>query len=410
MGTKWKSGFQAEAVIAEIERHRPANKETSSFFIYLEVAPLLLAGIDFAGDLVEHEKQAILNALVKTLAEPSTPITAGELIRDISRRTSEYLRTPLRSYTLLTDWSLKCARRQQRSIRNSTLQIGVRVPPRLERLREEAIRSLSERHLKVAAKPASCRVSLVVEARNTQAAFSVAFDNLDIVRGVRNFVIRQDTFRFRSGLFKPRPMSPILAGPLHLVAGTSRDDERVFFETDFPDTHKLANWTDTANTLETKCLRRIKQSHHRSKLEEIMLRYSRAMDKSDPNSRFLELWGLLEVLTGADNPSISYDRAVTRAAFPGESTAYDRLILTYLKDHRNDVAHRGGQSELRETHATQLKRYVERLINFILKYCGEFEEWVDLLGVLDGPTDLRRLNVRKRSLAVAENFTKGRVS
>lgn len=220
-------------------------------------------------------------------------------------------------------------------------------------------------------------------------------------------ILRRDVYRLAAASHVP--MSPILVGPVHVVRGLADDDEAVTYELEYPELPLIrADWTPEMISYERWYLNRMRISDHGDQLAQILLRYNRAMDKADPNTRFLEFWGLLELLTGTDR-SASYDRLVKRAAFPGSSSSYDRVILNYLRDHRNELAHRGTQSGFRENHVTQLKRFVERLIVFVFEYSTAFDNWRDLLGVLDGPTDRRRLAVRKKSLSVATTLAGGRL-
>jgi hypothetical protein len=111
----------------------------------------------------------------------------------------------------------------------------------------------------------------------------------------------------------------------------------------------------------------LKRSPYRAILEGALRRYCRALDSADLSRAFLELWALLETLTGISERD-SHKSVVKRATFiwPASEHRTHEQVLHHLRRHRNFYAHSGEHSHQRGAYLHQLRLYVEQILRFHL--------------------------------------------
>lgn len=408
MRVAWKQKFRPALVVERLERERKSGNPRLALRWYLEIVPLVITGVEFKGDLTEAEKHDVVANSLLEFTDRDKKLSPDQLLADIASQTQRYARRRANKYTFLTDWSVAGSRDQSRSIFDARIQIGRQVPRVLAQSRQRAIEKLADDpYLPRSAD--TCPIRVTVWAKSAEAAFFQAFDAQDLIRGIRNLCLNRG-LDWMGPPRPPQPMNKILVGPLHLVVeGTSSDkDAKLWYETDCPQVPRQTTWTPAGDKFERKVLTRIRASTHGRELADGIRRYNRALDKTDVDGRYLALWSVLEFFTGTDK-GIAYDQTVRRAAYVGASGDYDLVVLSYLRNHRNDLAHRDEYSGLRIRHTIQLKRYVESLILFLLDHSLKFKNWQELLEVLDSPTDAQglaarrdRVDVMREALAIAK--------
>ncbi len=413
MRIEWTAKFEedVDVIVRKLEGDRLKRSPVLGIHWYLEVVPLLISAIEFGADLVETEKQDILSRCLSELATSGEELTASRLRESIENRTRIFRRTKYQRFEYLTDWSLLDCPRQTRVIHGARVRIGYQLSPASKRARQKSLEAFNNPYLKQPVD--SCPVRIVVNARSRGAAYALASNAQETLRGIWNFSLSQDSHSLGTSI-PPRPMSSITVGPIHSVRELthSADEALLWYEDGYPQVNMRTQWAPEIRRFERWALNQIKYSRHGKKLTQAIILYNRALDKTGPDARFLALWALLEFSTGTQQ-GMTHDKTVKRAAFLGPSSDYDLVVLKYLRDHRNDLAHRSGQSDLRERHTVQLKRHVERLIRFLFDHARDFKHWQDLTGVLDNPTDTAslaakkdQLKVTKKSIAIARSFAK----
>ena len=130
------------------------------------------------------------------------------------------------------------------------------------------------------------------------------------------------------------------------------------------------------------------KSRYRSELEDAIRRYTKALDTREWDAAFVQLWGLLEDLTGTKSGD-SYTVTIKRTAFLYAKPERDlhMQVLNHLKDYRNRSVHGGEGSEDIEAYLYQLKRYVEEVMAFHLQRGQEFSSIEEASRFLDQPAD-----------------------
>jgi hypothetical protein len=136
----------------------------------------------------------------------------------------------------------------------------------------------------------------------------------------------------------------------------------------------------------------LKRSPYRSTLEDALRRYCRALDSVDLSRAFMELWGLLETLTGI-SPQDRHDTVVKRATFIGADTEREthEQVLHHLRRYRNSYVHAGQGSPRTGAYVHQLRLYVEQMLYFHLHNSRYFSSMNRVARFLSLPFDARDL-------------------
>ncbi len=235
-----------------------------------------------------------------------------------------------------------------------------------------------------------------VFGRSASEAMDGALGDLDLRRGIWNFALNRG-----SGATFPPPMrgpiNEVLAGPvysLHLPDGSLATGYDWFdpqYTTPKHSRKFLRKWSEVRKD-EEGIRFVLKRSPYRKTLEDALRRYCRALDSVDLSSSFLNLWSLLETLTGI-SPSDSHDKVVKRASFiyaDAERKTREQ-VLHHLRRYRNSYVHAGEGLDQAGDYLHHLRIYTERLLEFHLRNSRFFSSLEGAGRFLDLPPDTGEL-------------------
>ena len=154
----------------------------------------------------------------------------------------------------------------------------------------------------------------------------------------------------------------------------------------------------------------MKTQHGLSELaHEGLIRYCRALDSTNWQYSFLELWSVLEFLCCIDSNQ-NHDTICTRVCALYADKELTRLYMNHLKIRRNGLVHAGYEIEERyaEQILYQLNRYVSRVLYFVLSNALELNSKDELREFLDLNLDVARLQRRRRIINSAIEFRRPR--
>jgi hypothetical protein len=136
----------------------------------------------------------------------------------------------------------------------------------------------------------------------------------------------------------------------------------------------------------------LKRSPYQFILEDALRRYCRALDSMDLSRAFLELWGLLEALTGI-SPQDRHDTVVKGATFIWADTEREthEQVLHHLRRYRNSYVHAGEGALRTGAYMHQLRLYVEQMLYFHLHHSRYFSSMNSVARFLSLPFDARDL-------------------
>jgi len=214
-------------------------------------------------------------------------------------------------------------------------------------------------------------VRIHVTARTIEEAFYQASEHLESIRSIWNLYINTTNPRFfRLPLnVKQKPINKIVLGPLFFFHKTSG---KLFTQNNYvctPDyvtqiaNHKFTDYSDIKK-FSSDVQSQLSKSQYKYDLSQAIIRYSKALDERSPENAFLQLWGVLEKITGTVKKT--HDETVERASYPYSDYLHRRLILNELKNYRNRAVHTNIENSEVPEYLYQLKIIVEHhLLNNI---------------------------------------------
>jgi hypothetical protein len=204
------------------------------------------------------------------------------------------------------------------------------------------------------------------------------------------------------------PVNRILLGPVHSLhhPNGSLATETFWYQPRHQQFDKLydlaVKWAQIGEW-EYKVRRRLERIQYRDELQDLFIRYTRALDVSDYDVSFNKLWGVLEHLVSAVG---NYSDLINRVLFLYDASEreYVRLLLEHLRDVRNGLVHMDEARGAMETYLYQLKWFVEALVRFHLSRSSEFSSLSTAGQFLDLPTNTEILKARIETLRKALRF------
>lgn len=251
-------------------------------------------------------------------------------------------------------------------------------------------------------------VRVSVRAKTYDEAYEKAFNSLDLLRGFWNLhVNRRVGLRSSSGIRKP--VNRIVLGPIHSLHKPSGElaSEYPLIEPDYVGPlrpHRLNDIWEGIEAFKREVRGSLARIPYPSELEGALLRYVRALDRRDWNTSFVQLWGLLEYLTGTSRAR--YEVTEERALFLIRRSKRDfhRQIFGHLTGYRNRTVHAGYETEAIETLLFQLKRYVEIALMFHLGQAPRFDSIEEAASFMSLPPHLPDLRKREQLTRRAIEF------
>ena len=312
-----------------------------------------------------------------TGAAQSGPITARSLWLATQSGYKEYLKTPLTRYILATTLPTGSINNDYATTLNDAKILVTRyLPRRFEKTRRSVIADAKEYILGDAPPLFENGVVVRVLAREHYAAFEMALRQLDLLRGIWNLWENRNTqFRWTSG--RVRPFNKFLLGPVHTL---HKPDGALAHDSWWYETHyvrpSFSSMRDSEISSRQKFTKQVRlllrQSKYRVPLESAIVRYSRALDFDDTNTSFLQLWSVLEYLTGISDSRDGSAALIRRASYLSADPEYTRHELNVLRNHRNESVHAESRKGDADTYRILTKNHVERLLEFrfVSRNCG----------------------------------------
>jgi hypothetical protein len=349
----------------------------------------------------DQERRRVIRRAVFEAAKAGE-LTEKSLRAEISKQKSLYKRSPLTDFVLLTSLSVTRPPELRRlSFDGARFIFSDNVPATFSR---EGLQWYPGLEPPNDMPPGFAVVRASVQARTEHEAFEAAVNSLDYLRGVWNFGINRGRlsagpFAWFSGPLKP--INKIRLGPVHTIhlpcgkpSLPSYWYEPVYPRESAPE--ELKEWSRVRRN--EKRVRVLVARHgYPGFIKQMFVRYARSLDSSDHEASFLKTWSLLESLAVLGKQD-KYDVAIDRALFLSANEDYDRRILEHLKDRRNATVHQGESSGENEPLILQLKRFVEELIVFHLRYGANYSSAAEAAQMLSGPRTSRDLEANVGSL------------
>lgn len=393
----WNPAFEPSVLTERINKTISLSRDgkaSFSGFAHREHASILASMLRLNAEIPENEVGALLNRACFAAAVAGK-VTPESLLAQVDSLERSYLSSPKTRFRLITSISADFASFPV-VVRSGTaeLRFGLQLSRLAERARAEVIES-AKNSIYGSLPSFYSPVQALVSARNPDEAATQALDQIDIFRAVWNlWKNRSHSIRISSG--RRAPVNAFILGPLHTLHTMSGQlaTEGWWFEPTY--LGPVSTWKESllqSKLLEyTKNIRaQLRRLPYRQFMEAVLIRYARALDSREWNSCFLELWSILEALTGTTSNE-SHKVTVRRSAFLFKNPDYAALVLNHLRTYRNSAVHGGKEGQNVEPIMYQAKNFVEALLHFHLAKAGQFASVAEVAAFLDLPPGLPEID------------------
>ncbi|HEX4792524.1 MAG TPA: hypothetical protein VH370_01965 [Humisphaera sp.] len=395
----------AEALLKRIWASAIVKGEQVSFsdpFNFHENQSVLVEGIEFDPTIPSSEQRGLVWKSLLAAAK-SGKTKPAEFLNELTRFEEEYKRRPPARYYLLSSVSVKWRPKLAApAVRGTSTRFYLSAPKGFDQsVVADVIRSTFH-HRELPNNYTYARVG--IQARGAAEAAERSFDALELFRGSWNLFIN---LHYSTRLFSGRatPINTILPGPfstLHDSSGRSVD-QRIWYDPGYVEPHSphdFRNWKEYTKH-ESWLFARLKRHRYRNHVEEMIRRYSSALDGTDYDVVINKLWSLLERGASAGD---KYESIVRRVSFLFADVDFARLHLEHLRRYRNRVIHAAHSSEQRNEAVHQLRRFVQAVLLFHIRNVDKAASISEACEFLDLPTESKVLRRRLRLIERAVRF------
>jgi len=227
-------------------------------------------------------------------------------------------------------------------------------------------------------------------AKSPGGAADVSLDALQLVCGLINLGTNRSKGMRTSWGGTRQPVNDVTLGPFHTVHHPSGAlaAESWWYEPNYIAPLRPKRYrSELKHVLKyVSSARGLLQSiAYSSKVEDWIRAYGRALDERDWSTSFVRLWQTLEAVTMTGTQS--YAVTVKRTASIHRDAEYHRAVLDQLRRIRNTLVHSGSDGGDLESKLYLLKRYVENMLEFHLRFAGTFSRPDDAADFLDLPIE-----------------------
>jgi hypothetical protein len=384
-------------------------------FVYQKVEPVLRAAVVVVGpddrELNDTDAWAIASKTIIACVKkaPNQPINPLKLLEEADRVASEHFRQSETDYILVGSLSID-------SLPAKTIRIGgCTISSLAERGTQFPLPAvLSSRsldgplldHIK------SSRYQLlrvVTKGRTIHSAVEHALYALNLLRGLWSLFATWRTWSISVGSTSRNPIGVIHTGPvftLHSLDGKPINEFYWYFPDHIKDRPLFkgkGKWP-VVEKMRKSAMKRLAKLSYRADMESILVRYAGSLDHQNPDLAFLEMWSILEKLTGTIGGN--YDETIDRGIWLYKSS--DRPIirdnLRSLRLRRNQFVHSGKSATDSDQVAFLIKDIIDpHLVALLFNHLKvqSFEEYASILAL---PTDQSVLGSKKDMIVKAIRY------
>lgn len=406
---KWVDGFAPALITQRIEKTKSITTDGStsfSGFEHTDNVAILTSMLNLNREIPEVECSKIINKAI-FIAGAKGAISSESILREVSSLESAYLGQSMQPFRLITSLSLVLPLSPKIfNIGASRISIGWRANRKTAMARSEVIqsaRSTVSGDLPSLYTP----VAITVTARSKNEAATKALDDLDLLRAIWN-LWKNRAYKTRISSGARSPVNAIILGPIHTLhkLNGERATDAWWYEPGYRGPINV--WRDASCVpsmfIFTKSFRnRLRNLPYQEEIVSALIRYTRALDSRDWNYTFLQLWSVLEQLTGTTQQE-SHKVTVKRASFVFADTDYALQTLLHLRAYRNKSIHTGAEAENVEPLMYQLKQVIEALLIFHAGRSGKFQTMTEAAEFMDSPSDRASVDAKISKLQAVRKF------
>jgi hypothetical protein len=400
----WKTkNFKPEIVLNKVNASVQVVDGRISFagFSFYDDLIALKTMLTFPKSMTDQDKDRLIRKAISVVAKDQ-PVNKINFLAALNDVLIEANRTEVRQFHVLTSISIS------RNFKRRTFNVGT---CKIVFVGEKWPRKFVDRDELIASSRVLPRgdvhklekLQISVRAKSANQTMTVALRALDLQRAIWCYLGNFD-MQISGNTWKP--INRIRLGQHHTVHAATGEPAGniIWYEPNF-DEMDLFTAEDPALFIRNSnwIKRRIEQSTSSMILEDVLIRYVRALDEPDQNTALMRLWAALEALAAPRGQNAA-DAIVRRCSFLFADWEYWKQILEHLREYRNTHVHAGEQSDNALFHCYQLQNFFRTLFSFHLGTGASFQDIHEANEFLDQPCDIDILLARKKLITRALAF------
>ncbi len=293
--------------------------------------------------------------VTKSKIDPNT------LLQAANKEAAKYFRKSIDEYILITSLSVDELPLRQINVNNCQVSTIKRSDNFIypESLRETSNESLLKKHL---TSTNYLRVKVKTSGRSIFEASDKALESLSLLRGLWTLfaTINKKTKRF--GSKKQEPIGVISIGPVHTLhhPDGSPATDLFWYEPGYlrdASIFKPSKGWESIKKEQQIAIRKLKKHPFGSIVERLIMRYAEALDQSNLDQAFLQMWSILEKIT--DTIGANYDKTIERTVWIYKDQKLAKEKLEFLRLRRNQYVHSAKTSEEGDVVAYFMKHFID---------------------------------------------------
>lgn len=335
-----------------------------------------------------------INSIIKQVGG-RVPVVPGKLIAEADNIAAKHFHKPTVPYVLVSSLTID-------SFPFKHINVGgCEVAPLKTRARYPEHKSLILQRRKRGNVVSGQLVRVKTKGRTIHEATEYALRSLDLLRGLWTLFESFGSWSISFGDQSPKPLGIIHTGRTHTLLKPDGKpiDNMYWYDPHYPEEYPIfkpkRGWKKLEE-LRRKALNRLRRLAYYEAMEDLIVRYSQALDYANHDVSFLHMWSLLEKITGT--VGLSYDKTIQRTIWMSKERDTDSQLLAALRCQRNQYIHAGSSGSDRDQIANLMKQFVDVHLVLLLRNDFDVESLEEYAAYLDLPSNIDTLRNKHRQL------------
>jgi hypothetical protein len=244
-------------------------------------------------------------------------------------------------------------------------------------------------------------ITISVYGTDEFSAYQMAWEQAERLRALLNFRQNQLHVKLYGG-GNGAPANEIRWELIHTVheVGRQPDGPVFWYETDYQQVTRAFNIDNSRIdffSFVKVAVKALRDNPLQDIVWEALVRYCRALDRTDHPLAFRELWSVLELLTSAEAGAGAHAKIPSKIASMYRDARYHEAVLNHLRMKRNEITHSGVNTSNAERLLVECKFYVEKAINHLIYNPFKFQtiqEFSEFLSLPNDEAGLRQMELQ----------------
>lgn len=332
-----------------------------------------------------------------------------DVIRSVNKAAASHLRKRVDRYVLLSSLSISDFPATRIRVGDTEISPLKRRPTRFPQpdvLKLEKSRTPLKRH------DASAQYQIVKVKTAGRSIFEAAqrgLDALNLLRGLWTLLATRGSRSMSFGNLRYVRIGVIHAGPEHTLHHPNGElvGNIYWYDPDYGGDRELYKPNNGWKRIEADrrwAARRMRRLPYRNDIERLLIRYAAALDHSNLDVAFLQMWSILEKMTNTVGGG--YNETIRRATWSFADRHLARPLLESVRLRRNQFVHAAQSSQDRQEVAYMIKSFVEPHLLHLLRNDFRVESLEEYGEFLRLPVNVETLEKRVEQARRAIDFWK----